>query len=158
MDLQPPLKDRVITSIGYALPIFLSGPLLSIDAVLTVGAVLVYYFILRKQSRFFFHHVRQNVNVVLSYYLYRGIINLFIFLVERVLSMGGEGLQEWIAEQVFLQPLFFFLGVLSPIFFTLLLQSVFHIALGLLIIFVLMGKWTRIPLVIRFIKTEMHEL
>ncbi len=158
MNLQPPLKDRLIIAVGYALPIFLSGPLLSIKALLTMGAVLAYYFILRTQSRFVFHHLRQNVNFVLSYYLFLGIINLFLFLLERALVLGGEGIQDWISENVLLQPFLFLVGVLFPIFSILFLRTVFHIVLVVLIILVLMGKWTRIPLVIRFVKKEMHEL
>ncbi|MFZ4453876.1 hypothetical protein [Salibacterium aidingense] len=158
MHFQPPLKERIIAGAGYALPLFLAGPLLSIDAVLTIGAVLVYYFIFRTTSRYVFHHVRQNVNLVFSYYIYRGAVNFFVFILERGLRLGGAGLQDWLSEQMFLQPLLFLGGILSPIFFLLLLQTVFYITLVVLLLLVFFGKWTRIPLLVRFIKNEMHEL
>lgn len=158
MNLQPPLKDRLITAVAYLFPVFLSGPLLSIDAALTVGVVLFFYFLMRKQSRFVFHHVRQNVNLILSYYVYSGIITLFVFLFERSLTLGGGGIQAWISEQVMLQPFILFAGILSPIFFMLLLQLLLYIALFVLILQVLLGKWTRVPLIIPVFKKDMDDL
>ncbi|MGY4691681.1 hypothetical protein [Salibacterium sp. K-3] len=157
MNLQPPLTERGIAAAGYGIPLIAgANSLFSVKGFIALSIILGLYFFFRTRSRYAFHHLRQSANVLLSYYLIMGLMRLVLFLMNRTLS--PESVQQWLSEQPIMQFLLFLGGGMSSLFFLLLVQTVFYVTLVLLVLFVLFGKWTRVPFAIRFLRKDMHEL
>ena len=127
-------REKLIPVGGYLLALFFPIPLLNIIA------VRVYWFLFQGESEFVDHHLRENINFLISYQIYIASIFFIFFLLDSLPMSIMPGIVN--VTSVLL--LFGFFGVLLLLF--LLIYPIYIIA----IIAVLIGKHFRFPLTIKF--------
>ncbi|MCC5909724.1 MAG: DUF4870 domain-containing protein [Clostridiaceae bacterium] len=128
------LKEKIISIGGYLLALFFPIPLLNIIA------VQVYWMNFRAKSKFVDHHLKQNINFLITYQIYMLSIFTFLFLLDKMPISIVPGIVS--IASVLLG--FGSLGVLLLLF--LLIYPIYIVA----IIATLAGKYFKFPLTIKF--------
>ncbi|WP_188207001.1 DUF4870 domain-containing protein [Alkalibacillus aidingensis] len=127
----------MLAIIGYAIPLFLPMPLFNI--VITY----IYWRVLPSESDFTDHHLKENINYQISIQLYMLSFFVLVFIVQII---GQVGFIPDIASMIGILLSFGVLGLMILAAFT------WVILLAVAVIAVLMGKYFRFPLIIRFVK------
>lgn len=134
-------NDRLITAAAYGLTMLVPVPLLS------VAVAWLFFHLLRGHSLFVEHHLKQNVNLIISLHVYIVVLSLFVFILP---NMGG--VVEWLGEKVPLLAITLTLGGISSFFLIIIVLLLITAVYIVLVIFCLFGQWVRVPLIIRFVK------
>ncbi|MBB5172528.1 hypothetical protein [Texcoconibacillus texcoconensis] len=139
-----PMKHRLIIAIGYAIPMIVSVTYLPIII------VFIYYYFLGSMSRFVNHHLKQCFNVIVNYYIYWTAFTSVIYLIGTYADTFEQS--EPLIESNPVLGAFLFLFLMSDLFLLIFLNFLLHVTLIITIVLAFLGRWARIPLIIRFIK------